>query len=527
LSYSDDIAKVSRSLTYIVKIGLTEPDTENAQCYVTEGEIPPTEGYHACINRVEWIPARATVEGGLGYLGEVSISLSDFKYGARGTYFGKMIGKNPYYLNRMLEIYVGYYQHGDTFNLSNFQKRTYFLKRIDGPDDKGNVKIQAADVLSRLNESEIPAATYGELSGSLAAAATGTINITDNTGFAAGAGYAIIGDEVVSYSATSGADSIIIDGRGQAGTTDEDHDAADPVRFVYQNSGNAVDVIRDIIEDYTDIDHASYIPDTDWNSERDNKLLSEDVDLWVIEPTKVKDIVDKLANQSYSNLWWDDAAQEIKFQALGPTLTGTVTWTDDENILDGKATIKRDQRSILTAVWVFFGKNDKTSGDDAKNFDSVYIKIDSVIEANLGEEKVKKIYADSLPDTSTATASKISNRLISQNKEPIVFTCYVDAKDSAVNVGDAVTIDTDLIQDFEGYNKPVIMRVIEKAQKKNNQYFYKLVKTGQEVTDRYAIIGPDTLGAYTAESESSRNNYGFIANNSNLMSNGDDPYLIQ
>jgi len=68
--------------------------------------------------------------------------------------------------------------------------------------------------------------------------------------------------------------------------------------------------------------------------------------------------------------------------------------------------------------------------------------------------------------------------------------------------------------------------VIEKAQRMNDRYFYKLVKTGQETGDRYGEIGPNSLGDYTAESAANTAKYAFISNNTPEMSNADDPYLI-
>jgi len=341
----------------------------------------------------------------------------------------------------------------------------------------------------------------------------------------------MIGSEIVAYSGVTGGDSITISTRGQGGTDAEAHDATDPVRNIYQAAGNVIDEIRTLIEDFTDIDHATYIDDTAWNTERDTFLASESVELWVTEPTSVDKIIDKLANQSYLNMWWDDENQDIRVKALGPSLTSILTWTDEDNILDAKISIKRDQRQVLTGVWIYYGKLDKTGSNSAQNFDSIYINEDTGLQTALGEEKIKKLYADYLPNTGSATASKISGRLIEQNRLPIEISLYVDAKDSAVQVGDAITLVTSILQDVDGYSDPVICRVIERAEKENNRYFYKLIKTGQEATDRYkwisnTIAGVDDLGDYTTESIANQNKYAFICDTDDEMSNGDDPYLI-
>lgn len=522
MSYSNGIRQLSRKQTNLIRLGM-----DNIDYWLCDGEPPTDQYYYACVNNIDWIPSRATIDGGLGYFGEIVLTCKDFNTGSAGTFFGKMLASNTYYLNRLLDIYVGYYERGDTFSLTNFQKRTYFLKRIDGPDQNGNVKIYASDIISRLKESEVPAATNGHLSVSITDSTTGTINITDNTGFSASGGYAIIDDEIVSYTGVSGSDSITGVVRAQGGTDAEAHDADAPARNIYTNlATNVVDVIRDLVEDFTDIDHATYLPDADWNTQRDNYLASEDVDLWVIEPTPVSEVIDKLAEDYFINVWWDDANQEIKLKANGPQLQSIVTWTDDANLLNTKITVKRDQKKVITSILYFFGKINQAEGDDAKNFDSVYVNTRTSIETALGEERIKKIYSYGVPSSGTGTASKVSGRLIDQNEVPIELTCFVDAKDSAVDIGDAVTIETDLIQDANGARLSTIMRVIEKAQRSGDRYYYKLIKTGQEVIDRYGAIGPNTLGEYTAASDIQKSNYAFISDNDPDLSNGDDPYLI-
>lgn len=527
MAYSDGLAALSRSETVLVYL-----DFGSITRYITMGNTPSnfTSNFYGCVENINWIPNRAAADGGLGSFGEVVVTARDFpddqSGNSQGTFFGKMLANVPYYLNRTLDIYVGFYELGDTFNLSNFDKRTYFIKRIDGPDQNGIVKFYASDVISRMKEAEIPLATNGNLNASLTDSATGSTNIVDNTGFSASGGYAIIDDEIVSYSGITGGDSITISTRGQGGTTATAHNADAPVRNIYQATGNVVDEIRTIIEDFTDIDHATYLPDTDWNTQRDSFLSSESVEIWITEPTEVSEIVDQLCKETYVNVWWDDSAQEIKLQALGPSLASITTWNDEEHILDAAITIKRDHKKVLSGVWYFYGKLNKAEGKSAENLESVYINENTVIETNLGERRIKKIYSEFVPSSGTGTATKISGRLIDQYEQPIEFTCHVDAKDSTINVGDAVQIESYLIQHTDGSTLPTIMRVIEKSKRQNNRYYYKLVKTGQETGSRYAVIGPNTLNDYTSESTYNQDNYGFISNNTPEMSNNDDPYLI-
>lgn len=526
MTYDADRQALSRQELNIVELDFDTKITEGGTEYLCDGLVPNGQKFWPCVESIQWIPTRVSGSGGLGYFGEAVITCRDFNWpDGNGTYFGRLLASNPYYLNRILKIHVGFFERGDTFNFANFQERRYFVKKITGPDTKGRVKIEASDVLSQLKESTIPGVSAGNLNASITSSATGTINIQDNDGFSSG--YAIIDDEIVAYSGVSGADSIVITSRGQGGTTAEEHDADAPVRHIYQYSGNAVDCVRDIIENYSNIDHATYIPDADWDTERDTFLSSEDVDVWALEPTDIDEVIDKIGQQTYTSFWWQDDAQEIQVKAIGPPLTSVETWNDEDSILDTKVTIKRDQRKIITQVWVYYGKIDQSGNNSAENFEVIHINIDQDAEIGLGQPQIKKIFADYIPIAGSATASKIASRIVSQNSKPLEVTLQVDAKDSGRNVGDVVDLSTDLIQGTDGLPSTTKMRIIEKAQAANNRYNYKMVFSGIERGNRYFVIAPNGLPDYDSATQEQKDKYGWIADTGGKVGAADDdPYLI-
>lgn len=525
MTYETDRDALSRQPLNIVEVDFDTKITSGGKEYLCDGDIPFGQNMWPCVSDIRFVSTRASADGGLGYLGDVEIICKDFGWpNGNGTYFGRLLANNKYYLNRAVKIHVGFFRHGDTFSFANFQERRYFLKKIVGPDQNGNIKLFASDVLSQLKESQLPNASGGNLNASLTDSATGTINIQDNDGFSSG--YAIIDDEIVAYSGTSGGDSIIITSRGQGGTTAESHDADSPVRHIFQYTGKSVDCIRHIIENYTDIDHASYINDTEWNTERDTYLQSEDVEVWITQPTDASKVIDDIGKQTYTNVWWNDSEQEIKIKAIGPTLSSTIEWNDNDNILNTKYSVKKDQKQILTAVWVYYGKIDQSGSNNSENYSNIHIHVDTAAETGLGTSKVKKIFASYIPSAGSATASKIASRLTSQNGNPIEITLQVDASDSDVEVGDPLDVNSDMLQGTDGMPAVTRMRIIEKSLASYNRYNYKMVFSGVEVSDRYAVIGPNSLLAYTSESTANQNTYGFICDTDNEMSNGDNPYLI-
>ena len=124
MSYSTDAAKVSREALNIVRLDL-DTKISGTYEYICDGISPPSDPpIYPCVKSIEWIPTRTSQDGGLGYLGEVVITAEDFPwFDGVGTYFGRLIANNPYFLNRCVKIYSGFLSRGDTFSLSNFQER--------------------------------------------------------------------------------------------------------------------------------------------------------------------------------------------------------------------------------------------------------------------------------------------------------------------------------------------------------------------------------------------------------------------
>lgn len=530
MSYSTDAAKLSREALNIVRLDL-DTKISGTYEYICDGVSPPNDPpIYPCVKSIEWIPTRTSQDGGLGYLGEVVITAEDFPwFDGVGTYFGRLIANNPYFLNRCVKIYSGFLSRGDTFSLSNFQERDYFIKDIVGPDNKGIVKIKAFDILSQTKEDTIPRSTNGYLGAALVAATTNTsIDVGNNDGFQA-SGYAIINDEIVSYTSSATANHITLGSRGQGGTTAADHASGDAIRHIEQYSGNITDVVKTIFDNHTDIDTSTYISTADFDAEESAHLSSESIELWVVEPTSVDKVLNDICEQTFVMLFWDDVTQKIKLKAIGPTLTNAVEWNDDYHILEGSAAAKRPQKNIFSQCWVYYGRiNKKGSKTDPQNYKSLYILVDNEIETGLGKPNIKRLFCPDLPDSASTTASKISSRFIKQRSNPVEFMWEVDTKDQeSLEVGDLALITTDLMQGTDGLPQAINMRVIEKRAMKNNRWRYKAVFTGTELGSRYAVIAPNSVGDYTAASPSEKDTYGFIADTDDEMSNGDDPYLIQ
>ncbi len=532
MSFDVERAKLSRRPMVIARIELDNAIGEPFTEYHCDGQTPLGQAFMQTITKVDTSAVQMAIASGLGYRVTAKLKMQDFSHGANGTFFGKLIGANDYYLDRKLTIYTGFYD-GVTFDWANFEASLFFIKKISGPDSSGVFTVEGKDPLTMLDgdQASVPYPTDGALTGVFAVGTLGVLDITDNTGFRVAGGVCRIGGELVRYSALVGGGAISVSERGAFGSEDVEHESGENVKDSYYfEDAKSVDVIRSLIETYTPIDDQAYIPDTEWNTERDDNLSGELVTGVITDSTPVKNIIESICAQTYTSMWWNPEEQKIKLKAIGPSSTPVMTLTDDGSILQGAQKPVRDSAQLITQVRVYFEAIDySASSTDKSNLRQTYIDLSPTAEsaAGVGKAIIKRIYANYLPDSGLASASKMASRYLLQYKKGLTsFKFKLDVKDSQLNVGDSVTLDSALFQDSDGVNVLTDFIVTEKDRDSGTIYSYKIIATGFLVGARYARVGPDGGADYALASTFERENYGYICGNDGLMSDGSAGYLI-
>lgn len=529
MSYADKIASLTRRPLNVVKLGFDNPIDPSGD-YFCDYQNPLGQKFWPCVESIDYTPAKL-VPGSLGAFGSITIKLLNFPHGSSGTFFGKLLASNEYFLDRTLIHYAGFHDDGETFDWANFQERHFVIRSIKGPDANGVVTVTASDVLTALDSDQavVPLESYGELASSLAAATTGTVNIGDNTNFSASGGVCIInGKELALYSGISGADSIVLSSRSQFGTAAESSvDAGSPVRNCYFiDNENCIDALYALIDGFTEIDASTYINLTEWENERDTYLASDNVYKVITEPTAVKSVVRGICQDSHVSFWWEPSQQLIKVRAVGPDLGATAEINTSAHILKENHSIERDLSKAVTQVWVFYDKINQAESDEEKNFRKLNIVIDNAKETAYGFSKIEKVYASFVPAAGSSTATKIGQRKLSSfSIGEIIYKFRLDAKDSQLLVGQNVTITSVADEDSDGNPTARTCMVIERDQVDAGTYEYKAQSLGIDPGANYSIIAVD--GTFDYLSGGSATPYAFIADTATqLMSNGDPAYLI-
>lgn len=527
------------------------------------------EGFPALVKDPVIAPTKLTPNDGLGYRGEVSAVLQDFPHHDRGldpyastrsysaidqgTFFGKLLARNPYYNSRLMRIRIGYL--ATPFAWSNFEDRVYVIDKIDGPDQKGQVKIVGKDILKLADDktAQAPALTEGVLSADIAIDATSLVldagsgvdydtdPYTGNAISATYPGYILIGDEIIKYEGVS-TDTLTTLTHAQFGTEADTHDAEDSIQqCLFYDAVNCVDVIDHLLKTYAGLPEA-YIPydaglvtptttNDEWDDELENWLSSNTLTRIITEPTGVNKLLGELTEQNMIFLWWNEIDQEVKLKAIAPVLKNAspLTITDAGHLIKDSLIIKDWPAGRISRVEIHYDRVNATGEDKIENYRYTALSVDTDTENdNAYKPRTLTIFANWLDASNSILIATLASRLLAKySVTPRKIRFLLDAKDASFWTGNEAILNSRQLQGADGANElQKILVTSVKERKPGHEYEYEAISTVYSVI-LYGFIGPDTLNAYTAESDANRQAHGFIADTTTeKMSNGDGAYLI-
>jgi len=381
---------------------------------------------------------------------------------SRGSYFGKWLARNPYYIGRALRVLDGY--EGQA--LGDMRTRHYVITEWAGPDMSGRVTITAKDVLDLADNQKAlcPTPNKGVLS----------TDIEEGYGFGvdllpvgigdaeyAAAGRAAIGSEVVSF--TRSGDTVTLTARGLDGTEIKSHSADDLFQQCYRVDGVSIDMVAaDLLENFAGIDPA-FIPVADWADEAiwiSGFMLSATI----AKPTGVSKLIGELAELGVY-WWWDDVAQEIRMRTNRPLAYGETLAeiADVRDIVEGSLAPSDLHDHRLTQVVFWHGQINATgSATDGANYARAYVAAnDGGNPARYNQDRVHEIFCRWLGGGNDIVAGAVTERLAVRFEDtPREATFVLDAKDrNLVAPADLFEITTRVVQDETGDSLTRVMQV--------------------------------------------------------------------
>lgn len=470
---------------------------------------PATVDAFPCMKTQKVASTRLDPSRGLSVRAVANVTLNDFPYddsqtdpyliyrgkSELGTFFGKLLARQPYYFGRSMRLLDGYLDN-EADPYTNFIRHEYVVESISGPSATGVVKVKGKDLLKLAADDRAlcPVPSVGTLAAAIDAV-TGTVTVSTGTGPDYDADpHIAIGEELLLITARNG--DVLTVTRGQGGTTASSHDIDAAVQSCKTWSAvSVIDIVRELLVDFAGVD-ASYIPYSDWQDEEFASLAGYQLTNILGEPEGVTTLLQEIVGDCLIDLWWDDEAQAVRLQRVTQFDNVTKFVDAETEVLSGSLQIKDLPDKRLSRVIVNFGirnyLGDKASKD---NFEYSYIKIDAdkESESKYKTPKVKKIFSRWLTKANEAQAQSTANGLVERyGNIPVEVAFTLDAsKAQELKTGEVFDLSARVLQAASGANRTTRLQVIENSVlKAASHYKYKALAFFQEVdeTDQTVVV---------------------------------------
>lgn len=502
------------------------------------------------LSNIRWMPTEIK-PGKITVKGRITMSLDDepdtdrgidpyvdTRSSVQGTFWKKLLARNPNFKGRVIEIYQGY----DGLDVGDYELRWAGL--IDSITlDDAEVKIEVADELIALDKIEIPPKLDIELPTSISDSAT-SITTSDSNDLPT-AGYAKIEDECISWTSKNDTTNIVSGvTRGALGTTATAHD--DGTRFdlcVFYDAANPFDIMEGMLTNSVDIEvdnppgaglASSRVDSASFAAAKEFPGDEPNFSTLLFKPAKISKLLFEIADLCDCSVWMNEE-QKITIRRNNIPNEGGRTYatiTDESNIITAAADLNEGSRKTRVAIYwdrEIFGDETKTEDYNAVNI-AIDVSAESANEYNGIEEY--KIASRWLRKTWGAyTTEEIINRFVSnlssrllvnrRDAQPII-NFDVELKDEGIQSGDYVKISTDELLNVDGTDLNSATFSIWKRDHRDE--IVRFASVGVR-SNKIGIIAPDAIPSFTSATTAQKE-YGFISDNDGLMSDGSPGYRI-
>jgi hypothetical protein len=526
-------------------------------------ELPFNNGERPYIKSVTTLPTE--IKDSLPVLGRVKIKLLDEpdtdvgidpyvteRSSTQGTFFKKLLARNPNYKGRTLEVFEGFLGIPE----SEFQKR--FSGKLDNISfgKQGEVIIDGIDFIGDLKRIKIPpkfdirvgneistASTFINFNGSDADEVQGTTGRTV---------YIRIGDEIISFPSSDYSTlSKIAVGitRAEEKTFVATHTTGDEISLVPHYNGNPWDVMLELLKNDPTADKPGAgistvnIDETEFNTWRDWTGVTTEVivDGFIDEEISVEEAYMDLVNLVNAKTWVGEDLK-ITIRRRVPNLPDRdyARITDEGNITLNTDKYNANEKSRFTRNFMLWDYKLATEFDRGVNFGrrDALVGLDEESSVFYGEE------ITNLDRTrffrSGVMAQESQDRFV-QNRISRQFNIFkrglplidvtLETKDSNIKTGDYCKLDSDVSVDVLG--NPLSSAVCQVVKRSVSGSKVNLTLERQS-DERTAYITPSTATFATSFdiATQAEQNYGFFSvaetasSTGAVMPDGSPTYLI-
>jgi hypothetical protein len=463
------------------------------------------------------------------------LSLRSFDPDERGSFLARFFTRNKYYTNRTVQVLTGYLEDDGTYDVANFQRRTYIITKVSGPSTNGTVTIEGKDPLKLADgeKAQWPPASTATLRTATNELVT-TIAIDDpalqiTDWWTAGQRYIRVEDEIMLATAISGSATITPSLTVTRATMplwyDFSLNVATPhavgatVQACWKFDAKVYDIAFFLLNSVAGID-AAYLPLTEWQAEIDNGFQYLTFHALLTSPVAVKDLLVEMTKLN-TLIWWDERASVVRLKGFRFQQTNAADVTDANNIIGESIAVADNTAQITTQAWMFYDMNSPISNPDLPStyrVTDVRANLDRETAAEFGASYISQTRTRWLNRSDTGTVASIGETMVRQYQDVRkVLTWAMDPKDDKWWTGDTISIATKYIMDENGLATPrnyLITQVDEMMTEAGIRYKYTALE--QFAFLRTGVITPNLDGAapfpdYSAATPLQTLRYAFIA----------------
>lgn len=457
--------------------------------------------------------------------GAAQLDEPGYQPAARGTFWGKLLARWPYYIGRALRIVDGYIVGGE---IVSPRTRHYVISGLSGPSSDGSVTIEAQDVLNLADNDRAyaPKASRGVLAAKLdKGAATCTLSPAGIGEEYPAAGYVCIGSEVMNFDRMG--DTLVLNGRALHGTVEADHDAGDTVQLSLHVTGRIDAVVRTLLCDHAGIP-TMFVPDVEWDAEIGRWMPAVYIDRLIPKPELVSSHLKSLSELGLS-IWWNDVAQKIGLKTVRPPDADLVrAYDDDSSLLAMDKEDLPDDR--LSRVLILSVQDDVTkSATDGSNYKRVSVSGDFRPEdvREYGAERTRVIYSPWFNSGADGVLAGIGARMLKRFAQPPVrYRITVDAAHGDVALTDVASLRSRAIQEETGLSLANLAEIISISDVQPG-HSIDLTLQNYSFSGRYGFITKNDRPTYSNSTDEQRQRGGYLVDPETLLfSDGSGPYAI-
>lgn len=539
--------------------------------FCTNGKMPFNNGERPYIASVTQLPTE--ISNSLPVLGRVKVRFHDEpdtdvgidpyvtnRSSVQGTFWRKLIKRNPNYKGRPMEVYEGY----DGLPESEFQQR--FAGKIENIaiGARGSVEVSGIDTIGDLTRVKIPQEFDIKLGVTLASTDT-TItfkgaDVSKLTGSTSGSTgstetyYLRVGDEIMSYVGTDfnpTSNQITNMVRGVAGTPSSGLSENDDVAIVPHYNGNVFAVMHQLLVNSASAIgqpgagiSTAYVNSTAFTYWENWTVGSTEVtvDGWIDEVMPVSDAYFDMANLMDVKSWVGEDLK-ITVDRRVPNLPDRTYHkiSDEANIVLNTDALDGNEGSRFTRNYLYWSYKPATDFDKGKNFArrDAYVSLTLESSNYYGESIIKQ---DRTRFFRQGVMSQAGQNKFVQNRQrrwlqarrnalPLIDV-QLEHKDSNIKTGDFCKLNTDLFTDDLG--NPVSSAICQVVRRSitGDRVSLRLEKQSD---NKVGFIQDTTAGAgssaYSVATDAQLN-YAFIAaadsasSTDAVMGDGTPAYLI-